>query len=328
MNFVTRFPLRQGPRRTKTSSTVQNKLGNALDDALGTHMNRILTIDGGGMRGYIPAAVLVELEQLAGRPCWQMFDLIAGTSIGGILAALLAAGVPAGEAIKFFTEDGPNIFRKIWWRSFGLLAPRYPAQPLESALQARFGGRRISDCKTKLLVVSLDLVSQNPFFFENFSGCCPNYPLWQAGRGTSAAQTYFPAFHLDGMILWDGGNVANNPSVCAMADAVKLWGDHALPRKVLSLGCGNQKAGFNARKMVNAGLIRNGLATLQMLFEAGAEDVDYQMQQALGPNYFRIQPVINDLPLDDASPGGLERLERAARRNISDSSDIVKRFLA
>jgi uncharacterized protein len=291
-------------------------------------MKRILTIDGGGMRGYLPASVLIELERIAGKPYCEMFDMIAGTSIGGILAALLAVGTPAGEAIKFFTEDGPKIFKKSCWRAWGLFCPRYPAQPLESALEARFNGKSISDCKTKLLVASLDLASQNPFFFENFSGLCPNYPLWQVGRGTSAAQTYFPAFPLDHRILWDGGNVANNPSVCAMADAVNLWGGHELPKQVLSLGCGSQKATLDARTLVNAGFIRNGLATVQMLFEAGPEDADYQMTAVLGKNYYRIQPAIGDLPLDDASPDGLAKLEMAAKKNIPAALETIQNFLS
>jgi uncharacterized protein len=319
------------PVSSPAEKSVRKQIGRHIGCNPYNPMKRMLIIDGGGMRGYIPAAVLVELERLSGKPCCEMFDLIAGTSIGGILAALLAVGTPASDTINFFTQDGPKIFKKTWhgwWRWNGILAPRYPARPIESALQARFGGRFLSDCKTRLLVASLDLVTQDPFFFENFSGYCANYALWEVGRGTSAAQTYFPAFKLGNKILWDGGNVANNPAVCAMADAANLWGLHHLPDKVLSLGCGNQLVKLSPHKMVNAGFLRNAAATVGMLFEAGPEDADFQMKQIFGGNYVRIQPDTGDLALDDASPEGLQKLQMAAQQNAASSLGTLQKFLA
>jgi hypothetical protein len=197
-------------------------------------IKNILCIDGGGMKGLIPCLVLVELEARAKKLCCEIFDLISGTSIGGIMAGLLAVGIPASEAAKFFTEDGPVIFRKTWWRRFGLLAPRYSAETIEQVLQRRFGDLTLRDCKTKLLVTSLDVVSKKPYFFNNFTPGFINYKLWQVTRATSAAQTYFPPLKLGKMILWDGGNIANNPSLCALAHTSTFQGDE----KMLSLGCG------------------------------------------------------------------------------------------
>jgi predicted acylesterase/phospholipase RssA len=285
---------------------------------------RVLSLDGGGQRGMIPAAILVELERRAGRPIASMFDLIAGTSIGGILACLLASGVPAAEAIKFFTVDGKVIFKKHWWRALGLILPRYPARQLERVLQTRLAHQKLNGCKTKLLVTSLELVSQKPYFFKNYLDGQNDF-LWRVARATSAAQTYFPAFSCpdawSDKVFWDGGNVANNPSLCAYADAVKLWGDD-FNVKILSLGCGSSSASINPEKMINGGAIRAAAATVQMLFEAGSEDVDYQMEQMIGKDYVRIQPVLkHPFPIDGVSDEDLENLRLAGNETIAKFSN-------
>lgn len=293
-------------------------------------MKKILCIDGGGMRGYLPAAVLVELERRTGRRCCELFDLIAGTSIGGILAALLASGMPATEAIQFFTVDGPQIFRRRWWRYFGLFGPRYSGQPIERVLQSRFEGL---EPQTRVLIPAFDLVSQAPYFFKFAPHVSTCTELWQAARATSSAQIYFPAFKVflpDGQhVFWDGGNVANNPALCAYADAVKYWSQHEV--LMLSLGCGALPATKDASKaasMVNAGVVRNGLATVQTLFEADSEEVDYQMEQLLGENYLRFQPVLaQPLPLDDASPDGLLNLQDAGANAVRASCATLEDFL-
>lgn len=126
-------------------------------------MRRILSISGGGCRGFLPALTLVEIERRTGKPCWQLFDAIAGTSVGSILAALLSIGVPASEAIKFFSEDGPAIFTKQFSLG-GLLRPKYPDAVLEARLQQRFGPATLAHCKTRLLIPAFDWANEEPFF--------------------------------------------------------------------------------------------------------------------------------------------------------------------
>lgn len=288
-------------------------------------MKKLLALSGGGMRGLPEAALLADIERRTSKPIASLFDHISGTSIGGIVAALLAAGMSASEAVSFFTEDGPKIFSKHWWRTFGLFCPRYPAKAVEDVLRNRFGDLKLKDCKTNLLVTSLDLVSQEPYFFKSYEPT-PNYFLWQVGRATSAAQTYFPGFRLEGKILWDGGNVANNPAVCAVADATNLWPGERL--KVMSLGCGAAKANINPKSLINAGILRAGLASVALLFETGAEDTDYQLEQALGDDYMSLQPKFaRDVALDDASPQGLAWLNEAAMRFVTDNGVEVYNFL-
>jgi patatin-like phospholipase/acyl hydrolase len=278
------------------------------------------------MKGFCPCAMLVELERRIKQPLNQYFDLIAGTSIGGIIALLISTGIPAAKAMEFFTCDGPDIFQKHWWRRHGVFIPRYPAKLIERRLKKRFGNLTLDDCKTKILVTAFNLANRNACFFKNYD-CGGRYLLWEIARATSAAQTYFPAFKLDNMILWDGGNEANNPSMCAYADAVKLWGDQERV-KLLSLGCGTSPIHYEAKRMVNCGMIRNGAASLEVLFDAGSDVTDYQMTQMLGQDYVRIQPSFAEpTELDDASPAGLAALKRNADECLVRCSPTLDKFM-
>jgi hypothetical protein len=177
-----------------------------------------------------------------------------------------------------------------------------------------------------VLVTAFNLVERNACFFKNYDNS-GRYLLWEVARATSAAQTFFPAFKLDDMILWDGGNEANNPSMCAYADAVKLWGGRERVR-VLSLGCGNSPIHYQSKKLVHCGMIRNGAASLEVLYDAGSDVTDYQMQQMIGPDYVRIQPRFAELTeLDDASPAGLAALKRNAAECRVRFMPVVDRFL-
>lgn len=291
-------------------------------------MRSILSIDGGGMKGYVPCAVLVELERRAGKSCTEMFDLVAGTSIGGILACLIATGKSATEALKFFTEDGPKVFGDV--QAFGhggILKPRYAAEPLEGRLMDRLGAATLSSCKSKLLVPAFDLVSYDPFFFKS-SKIERDYQLWQVARATSAAQTYFPAFELGNMVLWDGGNVANNPAACAVAEAVKIWGpDEKL--RVLSLGCGAASGKVSAHSLVNAGIAAVGLETLGLLLDANDELPDYLLRQLLTEGYYRIQPKFTQpLTLDGTDEKAISGLIAEAGWAVRDFSKVIDDFLA
>ncbi|MDE2104819.1 MAG: patatin-like phospholipase family protein [Patescibacteria group bacterium] len=296
-------------------------------------MKKILCIDGGGMRGYLPVAILVELEARTGRRCSELFDGIWGTSIGGIAAGLLGSGVPAKDVLKFFTDDGPKIFKKRFGHWIGVFGPRYSARVIEAVLAKRFEG---CEPRTRLGLTVFDLATQSPYFFKFGPHLKHLVPLWQAARATSSAQIYFPAFHAflpDGEhVFWDGGNVANNPAVCALADAKRHWSHHRIV--MLSLGCGTPRVDDGqtlaaARKLVNTDAFHNGLATMATLFEADSEEVDYQMRQFLGEHYVRIQPLLDQmLPMDDATPAGLQNLRDAAVNAVRDSRAALERFLA
>jgi hypothetical protein len=290
-------------------------------------MKTILSIDGGGMKGYVPCAVLVELERRTGKSCSDLFDMVAGTSIGGILACLIATGKSATEALKFFTEDGPVIFgHQQLFGTHGIVKPRYAAGPIEECLKARLGTALLAACSKPLLVPAFDLVAYKPYFFKS-TRPDESYQLWQVARATSAAQSYFPAFVLNDMILWDGGNVVNNPAACAVAEAARAYG-RTEPLKVLSLCCGASQSVLPPKQLINAGLVKVGLETLGLLFEANDKLPDYVLRQLMPESYFRIAPTFtHNLAIDDASSKALLALQYEASVCIQASSAILDAFI-
>jgi len=189
---------------------------------------RILSIDGGGIRGIIPATLLAHIEQATGKPVAEMFDLIAGTSTGGIIAAGLArpAGARRKPALKaedlvgLYRDHGPDIFRKSPWKSFtslgNLIDERYEADALEKVLRKYLGNSKLSDALTNLLVTGYRIspsgkagngrepedTDRTPYFFKSWraqgkhlakgeKAAQRDFLMRDVARATSAAPTFF-----------------------------------------------------------------------------------------------------------------------------------------
>ncbi|MCX6620040.1 MAG: patatin-like phospholipase family protein, partial [Acidobacteria bacterium] len=134
-------------------------------------MYRLLSIDGGGIRGLIPALVLAELERITAAPCASLFDLIAGTSTGGILALGLVKGYPASELAALYENEGATIFSRPPGRRlfsiFGLAEEKYSSAGIESVLEKYFGSARLRDALTGVLVTGYEIERRIPFFFRS-----------------------------------------------------------------------------------------------------------------------------------------------------------------
>jgi hypothetical protein len=215
---------------------------------------RILCIDGGGILGTFPAAFLAGLEQhLQGRPIGSYFDLIAGTSTGGIIAIGLAMGLRASELLALYAQRGPEIFGQGRGRAADwifdklrlgrwLIMNKHDAAPLRAVLEGALGGRRIGDAKTRLLIPAWNPVSRTVYIYKtaHHARLRNDYKSLavDAALATAAAPTYFH-HHVtqDSVGLSDGGTWANNPTALAVVEAITMLG---WPRKslhVLSLGC-------------------------------------------------------------------------------------------
>lgn len=275
---------------------------------------RILALDGGGIRGLITALMLERLE-LACPGFLEQIDLFAGTSTGGLLALGLAAGKSPHEARKLYESYGEKVFADTVLddvRDLGkLIGADYALQPLRQALTVEFPDQKLGDLPKKVLVTAFDLDNQaqapgenrhwKPKFFHNFPGSDSDAGQWVADVGlyTSAAPTYFPI--VDGYI--DGGVVANNPSMCALAQALhpETGGQRLEDVILLSMG-----TGFNPRYLESQdgdwGLVQWAPQILNLMFEGSAGLADYQCRQLLGDRYLRVNPV---LPY----PIGLDRID-------------------
>lgn len=216
-------------------------------------VKRILTIDGGGIRGTFPAAFLANLEQDLGQPIGRYFDLISGTSTGGIIAIGLALGLHAADILKLYEEKGPAIFAQTRGGVAGWLgrhlrngrwifAPKYSAQPLRDALSEVLGDRKLGEAKTRLVIPAWHPQTQGVYIFKtaHHPRLATDYKelAIDAAMATAAAPTYF-AQHVtaNDVGLVDGGLWANNPTGIAVVEAIAMLGWPADDLRVLSIGC-------------------------------------------------------------------------------------------
>jgi predicted acylesterase/phospholipase RssA len=321
---------------------------------------RVLALDGGGIRGLIPAHVLKEIETHTGRPISAMFDLIAGTSTGGILALGLAkpgaAGQPqftASQLCDMYLDEGTAIFPHSTFQEVktlhGLTDARYPSEPIERILLERFGDTMLSKALVEVVVPSYDLSAPGPFFFkreyalndqENW-----DMPMKLVARATSAAPTYFDPAVLpstDGgtdHALVDGGTFANDPTLCGYVDALRLKGQ--IPRVVVvSIGTGlpPQTPGsgpipIEPNRVADFGLVKWARPILEVVLDGVPKTVEYQMRamQALNSDslgYYRLQ---SQLPtashaLDDASQENCAKLVADANSLIGGNAQTLEQI--
>lgn len=212
-------------------------------------IHRILAIDGGGIKGAVPAGFLAEIEGVTGKRIVDHFDLIAGTSTGGIIALGLGLGISAADILSFYREKGPGVFgqpenplarlgRHIRWAN----RPKYDADALREALTEIFGQRRLGESETRLLVPAYHRDKQDVHVFKTAHHprleVDYNEAAVDVALATAAAPAYFPAHHLpSGSHLLDGGVWANNPVGLATVEAVGVLQWPGTNVRVLSLGC-------------------------------------------------------------------------------------------
>ena len=205
---------------------------------------RILALDGGGIRGVFTASFLATLEDLSERRIGDCFDLVVGTSTGGIIAIATAFGIPARTILDLYVERGPRIFGRP--RGLGMLfRPRYGNRHLQQALREVFGERSINDTRTPLCVPSYELTNSYPRLWKDEHAgnllAWGDQPAWKVALATAAAPLYFPAVQvMPGDSHVDGGLYANNPVLLGIAEAVRAF---ALPLdriRVLSVGAGER----------------------------------------------------------------------------------------
>lgn len=226
----------------------------SADERQARSVRRILAIDGGGIRGTFPAAFLANIEKDLPHPIGSYFDLIAGTSTGGIIAIGLALGMRAEELLELYETKGPAIFGQTVGGITGWLAkrrrhgkwlfrgPKYDSMPLRQALDDVLGQRRLGEARTRLLIPAWHPQTQDVYVFKT-----AHHPRFKtdykelavdAAMATAAAPTYFRE-HItaNDVGLVDGGLWANNPTGIAVVEAVGVLGWPANALKVLSIGC-------------------------------------------------------------------------------------------
>jgi patatin-like phospholipase/acyl hydrolase len=230
---------------------------------------RILSIDGGGIRGILPATVLTEFERRygGGRPAGDFFDLITGTSTGGIIALGLAIGLPTQHILDLYLENGGEVFPSLTWdvlklrrtlrRVRGLYHHAYNPEPLRRHLGAVFGDRIIGIATRRLCIPSFDGFTEVHIFKTPHH---PDYKIdWRdllvaAAMATAAAPTFFPIYEDRGRFFADGGVWANNPVMIGLVDALTCYQLDRRQVHILSLGSGDTEIRINRNQILKGGL--------------------------------------------------------------------------
>lgn len=309
---------------------------------------RILSIDGGGIRGVIPAYVLAKLEKESSKQVSSHFDLIAGTSTGSIIAAAIALEHSMEEIVELYRNRGEEIFPTTAYRwgsrllrlpTAGFSAPKYDGTGLDSVLKTEFKNKTLKDLKSPVLITTYNTQTRQSFVLKSWEKEYASIPVWEAVRASCSAPTYFPAFKLvhdhQEMPLIDGGVVANNPSACALAEAVRLRKKKAKDEigeilegiKLLSLGTGELTRPIPLADAVGWGAMEWAIPIIDVLFDGANDAADYVVSQILGPeNYRRLQVRLDQGydELDDASKTNINALISLAAKANFDPADLLK----
>lgn len=273
---------------------------------------KIVTFDGGGILGLLPAVLLERLT--AAMPGWlDKADMFAGTSTGGLIALGLAKGLQPLDLRRLYEEKGATIFDDSWLDNLidigQLRGAQYDNVNLTKELKRILGDVKLKNLKRKVLIPSFDLDNDDPDptkrswrpkFFHNFTGSDTDGDqlAYKVGLYTSAAPTYFPS--VDGYV--DGGVIANNPSLAALAQTQDRRAFTKPPNLedilLISFSCGRAMVRIEGKRL-DWGHTQWVQPLVRILLSGNMGVVDYQCRQFLKDNYHRVDPHYKlDQPFD------------------------------
>jgi patatin-like phospholipase/acyl hydrolase len=324
---------------------------------------RILSIDGGGIRGIVPGQVLVSLEEklqkLTKNPDARIadfFDMIVGTSTGGILSIAYLCPCPtspnrpkfsAQEVVNIYLDRGKEIFSVPVWRKIrsigGLLDEKYPAEQLEKVLMDYLGNTKLSELLKPCLITSYDIKRRAAHFFAQHDAKkdeAYDYFAKDVARATSAAPTYFECSNIKSLTnvsypLVDGGVFVSNPSLCAYAEVFNRFGRTAKEMVILSLGTGYVRKSYEYNKAKKWGMAKWIRPLIDIMMSGVSDVVDYQLKQmynavSLPKHYLRINteiPIDVSPDMDNASPQNLMTLKSLGIETAQKNSKAINEFL-
>jgi patatin-like phospholipase/acyl hydrolase len=258
---------------------------------------QILTFDGGGLKGLFAAALLAEVEKQLDVNIADHFDLVAGTSTGGLIALGLGAGLRPAQIVEFYLKAGskvfgrPRRFSRVW-------RPKHQPDGLRAALTEVFNDRRLSSSAKRLVIpaYSLDLDDVYIFKTRHHARLTRDHPelLVDVAMATTAAPTYLPAARIGKKRLVDGGVWANNPALVAVAEATSML-DVPLDRiRVLSMGATDEVRSLGDG-VADGGLAQWRRPAIQLLLRAQAKGSFHAVQHLVGPdNVTRVDAKVPD----------------------------------
>lgn len=307
---------------------------------------KLLSIDGGGIRGIIPAVIIKELEseinKLTGenKHISDYFDMFAGTSTGAILTTLYLSPqkYSTAEAIEFYREYGrlifnqPNIFKRVI-NVNGIFFPRYDTRGFEKVLDEKFGELKISGLSKPCILTSYNIRERYAHFFTQHDALKNNeydYYIKDVIKGATAAPTYFkpamisPVNGTRHYPLVDGGLYANNPSLCGYSEIYEEFKKEPDEMVIVSIGTGRSYDRIKYKQAKNWGLAGWINPMFDIILNTGPDVADYQLNtifKAIGAphGYIRLNP---PLPKDDKE---MILIDNVSDKNIENLIDFSVR---
>ncbi|MCM1001793.1 patatin-like phospholipase family protein [Wolbachia pipientis] len=300
----------------------------------------ILSVDGGGIRGIIPAIILAEIEKRTRRTIAEIFNLMAETSTGGIVVAGLCKkdkqGNPqysANDLVELYQKYGSYIFKSSFFRRSILSwfnCTQYPHKNIEYVLHKYFGNDVFKNTLSNVLITSYDIHNNCPFFFKSWKEDRNFIKLRDVLRAATAAPTYFAPKYLKinhkEMVLVDGGVFANNPAACAYASGKRLFPNDDI--LLLSVGTGRTDRSIeyaNSKRFGKIGWIK---PLIHVMFSSSLDAVNYQLNQVIADKYIRIQSQLKiaSPDMDNITSKNIKSLQQEANAMIEDNQKAIEKF--
>jgi patatin-like phospholipase/acyl hydrolase len=308
---------------------------------------RILALSGGGFLGLFTAQVLAGLEGRAGEPLGRRFDLLAGTSIGGLLALALAFEVPMARIVQMFVDRGSDVFsehglptgpmRRLIDLTRSVLGPKYSGLALREALEAEFGDATLAQARHAVVVPAVDVELSRTKVFkspragrpERDGGC----RVVDVAMAACAAPAYFPAVAVAGRLYADGGLFAVAPDQVAMHEAEHFGGIATERMRMLSIGTATARYRPDDEVRADAGAVGwlSDGRLLLTLISAQQQHVCAMMEDRLGDRFLRLDADWVSgagLGIDVATAAASVHLLELASKTLDDArASALDRFL-
>lgn len=304
---------------------------------------RILSIDGGGLRGIVPLMILKQIESESGKRIHELFDMVVGTSTGGIIVCGLLGSsdgrtpnLTVDMLMNLYTSKAGEIFpngniitRPVRW-AWNWIGPKFSAKGLDRNLSEYFGTLRLSNLIKPGIVTSYDIKNHEVVMFKSrLSGEEElDAALKDVCRATSAAPTYLRSYRLDfggkERVCVDGGVYINNPSMAAVADAIKAHGVKAENIEVLSLGTGTHPP--KLKQSQRYGKIQWAAPISEVMMAGTSAAAAYECEYIVG-RHVRVQVKIHDeerKDMADSRPSTAEYIQSLVRKQVLENGSVMK----
>ena len=305
-----------------------------ITNLLGTlTMTNVLALSGGGFRGLYTIRVLSKIEEATGRKIIDQFQLLTGTSIGGVIALALAIGHSPKDLEKIFIDRGAEIFpsrNRLLFKAIGLFRPIYSNKGLKKILEELFTDKTMADLKVNVTIPTADILSGKPKFFKTQHNSDLYYDktarLLDVALATSAAPVFFPIHETQADRFVDGALVGNAPGLFGWFEASQYLEEDTLNIRVLAIGTLAGSPNISAKRTVKPSLLfwlnPKKPRLLYLMMSQQEHLTNLMLNRMLGKRYAIIDETIsdesaNDIGVDDPSPTAQRVLLSRANANTA-----------